>query len=462
MNLFKSAYNMLKNWNSPAYVRNAAGEYEYDAMSISDLTSLFEGGPKNNLTIAQNHPILTPAMLFVSKLYSQVRFTVHNKKSGKELPNHWIAKLLENPNAIQTDSDLQESLMFMMIAQGKAVLYKKKALGFSEPDSLYILNSDLIKWPSNFKLKMKTKAGLESMLEQKVLYDYGGENLKIKIKDLIFIYDSPNCLNKNPFENESRITGLKQALLNTNHSLIAKEIILKTNGKELISSKGGSGNFPLNPEDKKEMEKLFQANYGLGRRRRRTVFTKASVDYKSLHIALRDLGLDESIKVDGNLIYTALHIPKDILSLEAKKTTYNNFKESMVSYIQNEMQSAAETVGKSLKKGLAPDENIEIRASYDHLPVMQWYLMQKYEAVSKQAKALNDLLKTGVPVKIALKMCGFDENMELDEIWRTSDGVETSDSLDDDASENNNSEEEEEENDDENKNKTIVRWLKQG
>jgi len=105
----------------------------------------------------------------------------------------------------------------------------------------------------------------------------------------------------------------------------------------MITTEGGAGTFPLGDEEKRDAQGLFDSGYGLGRTRKRGFLTKANLKWQSLHIALRDLGLDESTKVDGNMIFTGLHIPKDILSLEAKKTTYDNFKQSMASYLQNEL-----------------------------------------------------------------------------------------------------------------------------
>jgi hypothetical protein len=221
-------------------------------------------------------------------------------------------------------------------------------------------------------------------------------------------------LNRNFYETKSRLDGLKQTLINTGDSLIAKNIILKTNGKELISG-GNNEHFPLSGDDKEKAESLLQNNYGLGWFRKRGIVTKASITYQSMHIALRDLGLDESVKVDGNLIYTALHIPKDIISLEAKKTTYNNFKESMVSYIQNEMQASINSFTDVFNK-LLVDEDFKLVGSYEHLPIMQFILIERYEGVSKKAKALNDLLITGVPKEVALEMCGFDKDLKLEEI----------------------------------------------
>ena len=87
----------------------------------------------------------------------------------------------------------------------------------------------------------------------------------------------------------------------------------------------------------------------------------------------------------------------------------------MVSYIQNEMQSSVDAFT-DVFNCLLKDTNLELVGTYDHLSVMQFILIQKYEGISKRAKALNDLLITGVPQEVALELCGFDKNLQLEEI----------------------------------------------
>jgi hypothetical protein len=414
LNIFDRLRNLT--WN-----RDKSGNNWYYKNDNKD-TSWASMEGRTNLWIAQNHPILTPALLFVAKLFSQAAFKVVNKDTGKEVKDHWLTQLIRKPNIYQTKSDFLESCQFMQIAQGKSVGYVKRPIGFpnnKDIDSLYLLDSDLIEWPevkanSEYRSPMLSKASKKLAGEKEIKYDKDGENLKIKIKDLLFFYDLPNLTQRNFYDTHSRVDGLRQTLFNTVDSLIAKNIILKTNGKELISG-GNNENFPLAGADKTSAESLLQNNYGLGWFRKRGIVTKASLTYQSLHIALRDLGLDESVKVDGNIIYTALHIPKDIISLEAKKTTYNNFKESMVSYIQNEMQANINAFTDVLSE-LIDDENLKLVGTFEHLPIMQFILIERYEGVSKRAKALNDLLLTGIPKELALELCGFDKDIELEEI----------------------------------------------
>lgn len=389
----------------PVWSRTSSGENFYDITEIKNWT-----GSLSNLEIAQLHPILTPAILFVAKIFSQAEFSVLRKSTQKEFENHHVIELLDNPNEYQTREDFLETLMFIMIAQGVAIVYKKKILGFSKPKSLTVLDKDKISWPENWD-RNKFRTNNSKFKKESIVYDKDGENLSIKIEDLMFFYDLPNMLSRNPFEVKSRIDGLRQTLINTLDSLIAKNIILKSNGKEMITLK--KEGFPLDNDEKRNIENLLNSKIGLSFTRKRGFVSKSDLTWKSLHIALRDLGLDESIKIDGNLIYTALHIPKDILSLEAKKTTYNNFKESMVSYIQNEMQASLNSFVAVFNK-TEVESSYKLKGSYEHMPIMQFILMERYEVVKKQAIALNMLLKTGVPVKLSLSMCGMPSDTEID------------------------------------------------
>jgi len=83
----------LTNFIGSIWERNKAGENWY--MPKQDGTWGLTG---SNLEIAQNHPILTPAMLFVSKLFSQADFVMKNVKTGETSTTHPVLTLLRNPN----------------------------------------------------------------------------------------------------------------------------------------------------------------------------------------------------------------------------------------------------------------------------------------------------------------------------------------------------------------------------
>lgn len=391
-------------WARQVYERNINGNHYYFIDSEGKWSK-----DASNLVISQCHPILTPALLFVSQLYSSAKFKVTRKSTQEQVRNHWVINLLNNPNSYQTRADFLEALIFNQVAEGKCVVWKRMLPGFDNPEELHILNQSKIKWPQ--EIKDDPFFDFEDNQLEVVYSLPKGAERKIPLKDIMIFYDLPNGLQENKVETRSRLDGLKQTLVNTHDSLVAKNIILKSNGKELVT--GEKGTTQLSPDEKNQAENFFSKSYGLARNRLRALIVKGKLNWKSLHIALRDLGLDESVKVDGNLIYSALHIPKDILSLEAKKTTYNNFKESMVSYIQNDIQSKMNTTCLKLVKHLGIDDLFELEGSYEHLPVMQFVRIERYESVKKQADALIALRKAGIPDEEALERTDFNKNTIL-------------------------------------------------
>ncbi|MEN8122415.1 MAG: phage portal protein [Bacteroidota bacterium] len=396
---------------SPVYEKLIDGSDWY----FIDGTDPFTGS-KENLDFALAHPILTPAILFQANLFAQARFEVRNKKTKEVVEDHPLITLLNDPNFFDTKIDFLERLQFLKISQGRVGIYLRRGSGSRNVDSLYVLREDLIEFPEDFEVKYSFRSKRAKFESQTVIYDKEGMNLPIKLKDIIWLYDLPSGHDtKNLLKNKSRIDGLSQTLKNTYDSLVAKNIILKSNGKEMLSS--GTGNFPFNPDEQEKAKQKWNEGYGVGFGRSRVYMTAANVTWKSLHIALRDLGLDESTKVDGNIIYTALHIPKDILSLEAKKTTYNNFKESMTSYIQNDIQAMLNDLTESFN--ILIEDGFELVGNYDHLPVMQFLEKQKYDAVNSRAVALTNLRKSGIPDELALDLVGLPKNTKLEPLQQT-------------------------------------------
>ena len=395
---------------NPIWTRNKEGENFYDLLSANDWFN-----SKGGLAIAENHPLLTPAILFVCKLFSQAELNIYFESSGKEKPTSSFGKLLKNPNYNQTFPDLLESLLFTQLALGVGVLYLKRTIGVTTPNSLYVLDYSKIKFPDSLGKNVyinKNSARYDDIQNTEILYDEGGENLEIKISDLLFFYDLPNGLNSNPYEVSSRLSGISQTLANTVDSEKAKSIIIKSNGKELIT--GQKDGFPLTTEEKEDAERKFGDSYGLGWNRKRGLITKANIKWQSLHIIARDLGHDEGIKTDSNIIFTALHIPSDVYSISNTKSTYKNANASLVSYIQNEIFPTLNSFLKTISE-ILPDNEV-LKGSYDHLPVMLPSIRELYTNVSLQMKALNDARLTGIPDDVALEMVGLPKNTKLNDV----------------------------------------------
>tara|TARA_R110000764_G_C11027156_1_gene384743 strand:- start:6347 stop:7615 length:1269 start_codon:yes stop_codon:yes gene_type:complete len=399
------------NFKFPIFTRNKKGDSFFDIISAN---KWFEG--KGNMNVALNHPLLTPALLFVVKLFSQAELSVISPATGKDRPNSHALSVLKNPNAYQTLPDLLESLLFTQMALGVGVLYIKRTLGVKKPNSLYVLDYSKIEFPESLDNNTKVNRNSDrynKIKKTKVVYDKDGENITIAIEDLLFFYDLPNGLHSNPYKVNSRIDGICQTLANTCDSEIAKGIIIKSNGKELIT--GQKDGFPLGEDEKKSVENSLASKYGLGWNRNRGIITKANIKWQSLHIIARDLGHDEGIKTDANIIFTALHIPSDVYSISSNsKSTYKNANASLVSYIQNEITPTLNSFLHTISS-LFPD-NERLIGNYNHLAVMLPSIREKYTNVSLQMKALNDARLTGIEDAEALEMVGLPKGLKLNDV----------------------------------------------
>lgn len=366
---------------------------------------------------AQKHPIMTTAVDFVGQLFSRAEFWV--ERNGKRVDDHWLIDLLNEPGFELTRSDFLRAVFFDSVTTGVSEIIPVKAVGFDKPTKLRIINPLKVEYPTISINDYK----VGNYDEYEITLDKEVENSKFKVNEVIFIrdlaltptnvetkgggYDMRFLLTSN-----SRFDAQLQVLYNTVLSLEAKEIILKTNGKELYSSKAGE-NANLGNTERDDIKTSINNNYGLARNRSRAIITKAALDWKSLHIAMRDLGLDDSLKVDAKLIFGALQIPSDIMSLDLKKSSYQNQKESIVAYYQNILQTKVDDFAASLGNRLLAKGEV-LRGGYDHLPVMKYILDQKYKGIKELAIALKNLQDAGMKWKDALRILEIDESLEFE------------------------------------------------
>jgi hypothetical protein len=405
------------------YERNLAEEEFY---FVRD--AIYSSKIGDNFTVAQKHPILTTALSFISQIFAQAEFYIKDSK-GQRVDKHWMLDLLDKPSFKMTRTDFLESLFFNRIAGGTVIAHMHSSSTGFKPNKIDILDITRVRFPGLTASELK-KGKLEHL---KIKYMTSAKRYKIiPITELVFVRDLPlvptNSVSGQEahldqesglynsrylFVSKSRIDGIRQTLKNTVISLEAKETILKTNGRELIKSNKSEGSAPLSDSEKLEAENKLNHGKGLLRGQSRSWITKFDVEWQSLHIALRDLGLDESVKTDGNIIYTCLHIPKDIMSLDLKKSSYQNQKESMVAFIQNEMETMLQDFTQSMSLEL--DNGEKLIGTYDEMAVMQYIKLQHFDSLIKQATALKTMQAAGVSWEDAIELCGFDKGLKKDE-----------------------------------------------
>lgn len=401
----------LFNGLMPRYerLRNGSHRYTYvDANPTWDSLS-------DKLKCGSENPVLLPILQLISHYLTKVEFQVKNKTTGKIETDHPLINLLNNPNFYQSKQDFLRQYIWLKYCIGYSYMYPISPVAFNEAEdieALYNLDTSLVTFPKGFKTSFVFEdSDITKLKDTMFKYDPKGQNLNISIKDIIPFYDLPNGIsNSNLLTADSRLDALKKPLTNISRAFDAKNIAIKSNGKEMFSNKSGStvASMPLGDEEKKDIQDLTNEGYGLASNRSRSIITNADIQWKSLHIDLKELGLDDSVVKDAQMCVSAFNVPKELISYDGKGAKYENQVQATIGFIQGLIQDEADDICNSFS-GRYDLKEYELIGSFDHLPIMQVVKNNKMKSIGVQADTLKKLLDTGADPEEAKVIVGFDK-----------------------------------------------------
>jgi len=361
----------------------------------------------DKLNVARTNPILMPAINYIAERFANANFYVE-KSNGEITQEHPIIQLLENPNPYQSRNEFLKSFIWYKKALGFVYVYNKSSVGtgISESTSLYNLNSSCIQYKTGSKTPMLFN---DESIDYDFIYNCDQGKIKVNTEDIIPFYDLSNGLCDDfLLTSPSRLDALKKPITTIDKSYDAKNRIIPQNGDRLITDIGKEHNL-LGLKEKEDIQNRLNGNYGLGVGRSRNIVTGTSLDVKSLHIPLSDLGLDDSIIKDAEKIVLGMGIPLDGLKYDPKKSTFENQLQSEISFYQNTISVEMEDFTNSLTTQFLKEEGSKLIAKYDHLPIFQREKNKELDTLQKKIDVLNNLLGLGVEKDQALKLSQLHE-----------------------------------------------------
>lgn len=400
MSIVSKSLQNLGNWCfNWSYERDKTGNHWYHVGNQNACWADLH----DKINVAIEHPILMPALNYRARHFSNVSFDVIDNE-GVSVGDHWMLDLLEEPNPDQSKTDLLEQYIWYKYVFGFVYLYPIGPKGF-QPSTLYNLDSSLIKYPENFKTKFILNT---EKRDQQFLYDdtSNEQRIRLTMDDIIPFYDLPNGLRENFLVTApSRLDALKKPLHTVNLAYDAKNVAIKTNGREMFTSsdKDMTGK-TIGDREKSEIERRLMNNYGLGAGKMRSIATGVNIKYQSLHIQLADLGLDESVINDAEKIVIGMGIPPNGLRYNANESTFENQKTSEINFIQNEIQTEMDDFTNSLTNKYLKQEGLQLIGKYDHLPILQNDLNKKFDTILKKLEVLKAARETGLNIEDSISL----------------------------------------------------------
>lgn len=365
MNIIQKTWNFIRNTSGQTfYYRAGQGNAVWDDLS-------------DKIKISYNNPILLPAIQLIADYFANAKFT----EDGKD--NTPILKLLNKPNMYQTRDDFLKQYIWYKYTCGFNYILPT-ATGsdlnnISRVKFMENLKPNLIKFDDKFKTGIiQTNGEANTIMNQKFKYDEQYQNLDIAMKQVLTFYDLANGLEKNMFTAPSRIDSLKMPLTNIHKAFSAKNIVLDSNGKDMITNKsvGNIAKVPMKKGEKSDIEKKMSVDYGLGKGKKRTIITNSALEWQSLHIKLKELGLDESVIADAMIIIATLGVPPELFSLSGTSSTFENQSKAVIHFIQSKIQRELNDFTNTINIRYGT----KLEASMNHLPMFRE--LEKSKALS--------------------------------------------------------------------------------
>lgn len=349
------------------------------------------------LELAMDNPVLSTLINIRGDYLS--RFKFYEKVGGERLEDTKAVELINNPNPFQTKEDFLKQHEWLRICYGWVFVAPYGGVGYT--NFLYNLDSSSVDFPKELSRGViYKKSDIKALNDYVIKYNDLNTDIDIKYKDVIPFYDTANGLGCSPFTAKSRIAGIFKQADNINKGSDAENIIIQTNGREIIYKEKGTdpmtNSMPMPKGDKEDAERKF-GDYGLGSNKKRTLITNTNMGWKSLHIPHDELGFKNIIETNSNLIAQSLQVPNEIYQIWQSGSTYENQGTAEIKFYQNVMQPVANNIARSIGKRLG----VELVASVDHLPVMQEIENIKADRMVKVSTALKNLTQSGLTVEQA-------------------------------------------------------------
>lgn len=362
--------------------RNRLGEFSYtylDGSTFSDNGKYLELYLKN--------PVLSTIVNLRADIYAQMKIE-HLDKNDKVIENSPYINLLYNPNYFQSKEDFFYQQMVFLSVSGNDYIYQQKAFANELPKAIYNLIPSEIDFCKVNKVNkfIVTEKEKKAFGEQKIKYTLDNIEYDLKLSEIIPLYDLTNGLIKNSFvQSPSRVKSIATILNNIEQNLASKNINLQMSQKYIGLNKNDGNLAQIKDDDRKDITRKI-ADKSL-------ILTNGGIDIKHLVSDMKRLYLDEQFADDANKCLLAFGMNKDVLNYFAKDSTFENQEKGIIKYIQNSIQNTADNTMNSLSSqwGLL-DKGEKLKASYNHLPVMQTIMVDKIN----NFKMLQETIKIGL------------------------------------------------------------------
>ena len=302
---------------------------------------LFDFSDANEIkTAISSVPELSSVINYLGKSFSLGQYKII--KDNKVIDNSKLYDLFSKPHPIYNGSEFKQSFAENLFSYGVAYIYINKPAVTTS--GMFILPSWSVKpYVDNTTHKNLRDATKLSDIIKYLEIESNGKSFELPIDNVLIITLNTTISIKDKYLiYESPLKPLEKALMVTPAMYDSMQNLMNNGGmKGFIANKStDSGGFvPIDPKDKKELQKAFK-NYGSKSNQYDLAFTNADLNYIPITSRIKDMLIPEQQKMIKTIIADVLGFDTAILNND-NANKYANYKEARKSMFTETLIPAA-------------------------------------------------------------------------------------------------------------------------
>jgi HK97 family phage portal protein len=335
-------------------------------------------------------PVSTIINRLASSMANGKWFIVDKNNNDVSNSHANVYNLIKNPNPLQSTSEFIKQVDLYRNLYGVSYVYAAVPNGFGSAEdalSVWPINPEKVEtiYKKSFPYFGKTR---EDIIEKYVITS-GNERLDVNPEHMLHLNEtSLDLLNENRFD--TRLRGLNYEIRNIMQAQEAIYSLNRDRGAQGIISnrtRDVSGNIPLTPVEKEQIQEEYQKKYGLSNEQAKIIISDADLVWQQMSFNVKDLMLFEGIKQNIESISDAFNYPFELLANQ-KGTTFANRGEAVKYLYQDNIIPAANLYAEKFTAffGL---QNATIDIDFSHIEYLKQAEKEKAEALLKMNQALQ-------------------------------------------------------------------------
>lgn len=328
-----------------------------------------------------------------AKLFSNMDIRIMQGDEDVTEKHKDITDLLQNPNLFQGMNDWLEDYKRQEQVYGNQFMYKNIPSRLtSMPKTLTNISPAYIKPVHTGKyFDQVDMSGVVSK------YEYQDDAGNTRIFETNTILHSMIGDLDNPLMGLSPIMSLRFPITNTKLAYEYFNVISGEKGAIGVMSnrsKDAMGSVPLTPEEKTAIHDSMVNKYGVQDGKKRVLLTNATIDWTPMTYPTKDLLLQEQI--DANFMTIVDHFGLNINMFSSKNATFENVRSAIIQTYQDAIQPEADRFMQRLTKFLSLQNGLRLKASYEHLSILQSDKGKEADTLDKQIKSIIQLVDANI------------------------------------------------------------------